>query len=64
LTNTLQITPCVHVRDLTAAVAFMEEVLGFRTVVRMEEHYAYLDRDRAGMRVMAYPEAHVLTCGT
>jgi hypothetical protein len=26
--NTLQITPFMHVRDLAAAIAFMEEVLG------------------------------------
>ena len=61
--NTLQITPFMHVRDLAAAVGFMEDVLGFRTIVRMGEEYAYLDREGAGIRVMAYPDAQVFEGG-
>jgi catechol 2,3-dioxygenase-like lactoylglutathione lyase family enzyme len=49
--NTLQITPFMHVRDLAAAVAFLEEVLGFETILRMRD-YAYLQREGAGLRVL------------
>jgi catechol 2,3-dioxygenase-like lactoylglutathione lyase family enzyme len=56
MTNTLQITPFMHVRDLAAAVAFLEEVLGFETFVRMRD-YAYLEREGAGIRVLATREA-------
>lgn len=61
--NTLQITPFMHVRDLEGAVRFMEEVLGFRTILRIGKDYAYLEREGAGMRVMAYPEAHLFEGG-
>ena len=63
MSNTLQITPFMHVRDLQSAVAFMEEVLGFSTAVRMGDAYAYLEREGAGIRVMAYPDAHVFEGG-
>jgi catechol 2,3-dioxygenase-like lactoylglutathione lyase family enzyme len=55
--NTIQITPFMHVRELEPAVRFMEEVLGFRTVLLMPGIYAYLDREGAGMRVMAREDA-------
>ena len=58
MSNTLQITPFMHVRELAPAIAFLEEVVGFRTVLRMGDEYAYLDREGAGLRVMAYPDAH------
>jgi catechol 2,3-dioxygenase-like lactoylglutathione lyase family enzyme len=62
--NTLQITPFMHVRDLASAVAFLEEVLGFETIVRMR-NYAYLEREGAGMRVLANSDAHLFPpdCG-
>ena len=63
MANTIQITPFMHVRDLEAALGFMEGVLGFRTVLRIGRDYAYLDREGAGMRVLAYPEAHVFEGG-
>jgi catechol 2,3-dioxygenase-like lactoylglutathione lyase family enzyme len=49
--NFIQITPFMHVPDLAAAVAFFEDVLGFRTIVRMRD-YAYLHRETAGIRIM------------
>jgi catechol 2,3-dioxygenase-like lactoylglutathione lyase family enzyme len=61
--NTIQITPFMHVRELEPAIRFMEEVLGFRTVLRIGRDYAYLDREGAGLRVLAYPEAHVFEGG-
>lgn len=49
--NFRQITPFVHVPDLGAAVAFFEELLGFRTYVRMKD-YAYLHRETVGIRIL------------
>jgi catechol 2,3-dioxygenase-like lactoylglutathione lyase family enzyme len=63
VTNTIQITPFMHVRDLEGAIGFMEEVLGFKTVLRIGGDYAYLDREGAGMRVLAYPDAYVFEGG-
>jgi catechol 2,3-dioxygenase-like lactoylglutathione lyase family enzyme len=63
MTNTIHITPFMHVRDLEGAIAFMEEVLGFRAIVRIGADYAYLDREGAGIRVLAYPDAHVFEGG-
>lgn len=55
--NTLQITPFMHVRELAPAVAFLEDVLGFETIVRMGDEYAYLEREGAGLRVLARGDA-------
>jgi catechol 2,3-dioxygenase-like lactoylglutathione lyase family enzyme len=63
MSNTLQITPFMHVRELEPAVRFLEDVLGFATGLRMGNEYAYLDREGAGLRVLAYPEAHVFEGG-
>jgi len=62
--NTLQITPFMHVRELEPAVAALER-LGFATIVRVGRDYAYLEREGAGMRVMARPDAIVFPadCG-
>ncbi len=56
MSNTLQITPFMHVRELEPAIAFLER-LGFETILRIGRDYAYLDREGAGMRVLARPEA-------
>lgn len=65
MSNTLQITPFMHVRDLASAVAFLEDVLGFETVLRMGGEYAYLEREGAGLRVLARKDAIVFPadCG-
>jgi hypothetical protein len=60
--NVIRMTPVMHVRALDAALAFTE-MLGFRTHYRMGEGYAYVDRDGAGLRIMAYPDAHVFEGG-
>ncbi len=49
--NFRQITPFVHVPNLAEAIAFFEEVLGFRTCVRMDD-YAYLHRETVGLRLL------------
>ena len=60
--NTIQITPFMHVRDLAAAVSFFEDVLGFETRFRLPD-YAYLEREGAGLRILAYADAHVFEGG-
>jgi hypothetical protein len=64
MSNTLQITPFMHVRELGPAIAFLER-LGFETILRIGGDYAYLDREGAGMRVLASREAIVFPpdCG-
>ena len=59
MSNTLQITPFMHVRDLPGAIAFLEEILGFETSFRMGDEYAYLEREGAGLRVLARADAIV-----
>jgi hypothetical protein len=48
MTNTIQITPFMHVRDLEAALAFVVGTLGFTVRLRMGGDYAYVDREGAG----------------
>ena len=64
MSNTLQITPFMHVRDLAGALAFLEGVLGFETLFRMTG-YAYLEREGAGIRVLEGKDAVVFPadCG-
>jgi catechol 2,3-dioxygenase-like lactoylglutathione lyase family enzyme len=57
--NTIQITPFMHVADLEAAVTFFTEVLGFRCTYRMPD-YAYVDREGAGIRILAHSDASEL----
>lgn len=51
--NTLQITPFMHVADCQAAVQFFVEILGFTALIN-EGGYAYLDREGAGLRVLGH----------
>lgn len=61
MTNTIQITPFMHVRDLDAALEFVA-MLGFAPRVRMRD-YAYVEREGAGLRILAYPAAHLFQGG-
>lgn len=51
VSNFIQITPFMHVPDVDAAVAFFEDVLGFRASFRMSD-YAYVEREGAGLRIL------------
>lgn len=53
MTNTLQITPFMHVADLDSALDFLTRVLGFDVLVN-DGGYAYLEREGAGLRVLAH----------
>lgn len=50
--NIVQITPFLPVSDIAAAIGFYTEILGFTCFVN-EDGYAYLERDRAGIRLLA-----------
>lgn len=51
----------MHVRDLDAALAFTV-MLGFETRLRMRD-CAYVEREGAGLRILAYRGAHVFEGG-
>ncbi len=47
----LQITPCMQVADVEAAVRFFVEVLGFKAFIQGPT-YAYLERGAAALRIL------------
>ena len=51
MSNFIQITPFMHVRDLDRAITFFAETLGFETLFR-SANYAYLQRETVGFRVL------------
>ena len=50
-TTFVQITPFMHVPNLERALTFFTDVLGFETLVRMDD-YAYVHRETVGIRIM------------
>lgn len=46
----IRITPFIHVPDISAGVAFFEQ-LGFTTYIRFDD-YAYVQRECAGIRLL------------
>jgi catechol 2,3-dioxygenase-like lactoylglutathione lyase family enzyme len=51
MTNFRQITPFMHVPDLDEALAFFNDVLGFKTYV-YQGGYAYIHRETVGFRLL------------
>ncbi len=51
MSNFIQITPFMLVPDVDKAVAFFEDILGFKTFARHSD-YAYLNRETAGLRLL------------
>ena len=51
MSNFQQITPFIHVPDIEAAVAFFEDVLGFKSLFRTND-YAYVEREGVGIRML------------
>lgn len=51
MTNFIQITPFIHVPDIDAAVAFFDDILGFKPSYR-ETGYAYIERDGVAIRML------------
>ena len=58
MSNVIQITPFMHVRDFPAALAFLTDVLGFQIHFQLPG-YAYLELEGAGLRIMHSPDAPV-----
>src|SRR5262245_57511054 len=51
MANLIQITPFMHVPDLSRALAFFNDVLGFRTLFQAG-NYAYVQRESAAIRML------------
>jgi len=51
MSNFVQVTPFLHVRDLAAAEAFFTQVLGFEVAFR-SPGYAYLQREGVAFRLL------------
>jgi catechol 2,3-dioxygenase-like lactoylglutathione lyase family enzyme len=49
--NFIRITPFMHVPDVSAAVAFFTDTLGFRAFIHFPD-YAYVQRETAAIRIM------------
>jgi catechol 2,3-dioxygenase-like lactoylglutathione lyase family enzyme len=62
MANIIQVTPFMHVRDLDEALGFWCGLLGFESKVRMRD-YAYVEREGAGVRILADPDAHRFESG-
>lgn len=58
MTNFIQVTPFIQVRDLEAAVSFFVDRLGFE-VLHRNPGYAYVQRETVGFRIMWAEEATV-----
>ena len=50
--NILQITPFMHVARIEPAVRFFVDLLGFTAPVQSPD-YAYVEREGAGIRILA-----------
>ncbi|MGA7559782.1 MAG: VOC family protein [Terriglobales bacterium] len=51
MSNFIQITPFMHVEDIEKALAFFNDILGFKTLFR-QENYAYIHRETVGFRIL------------
>jgi len=51
MSNFIQVTPFMHVKDIGKALAFFNDILGFKTLFR-QENYAYLHRETVGFRIL------------
>jgi catechol 2,3-dioxygenase-like lactoylglutathione lyase family enzyme len=55
MTNFIQVTPFLHVRDLEAALTFFVDLLGFDVPYR-QPGYAYVHRETVGFRLLQAEE--------
>jgi hypothetical protein len=49
--NFIQITPFMHVGDLESALAFFNDIVGFKALIHTED-YAYIEREGVGIRIL------------
>ena len=62
MSNTIHITPFMHVGDLQAALDFFTDVVGFEVLFRSPD-YAYIEREGAGIRILEADEPPPPGCG-
>jgi catechol 2,3-dioxygenase-like lactoylglutathione lyase family enzyme len=55
MSNFIQITPFMNVRNIDHTVAFFIDILGFKALVHAAD-YAYLHRETAGIRLLKQPD--------
>jgi hypothetical protein len=61
----LQITPFMHVRETAFETALgFWQAMGFRIILRSESSYAYLEREGAGLRLLAHNDPAEIAPGT
>jgi catechol 2,3-dioxygenase-like lactoylglutathione lyase family enzyme len=51
VSNFIQVTPFIVLRDLEGALTFFTEILGFKTLFRAA-NYAYIHRETVGFRLL------------
>jgi len=51
MSNFIQVTPFIHVPDIANALRFFNEILGFKTRLRLA-NYAYIHRETVGFRLL------------
>ena len=51
MSNFIQVTPFMVVDDIERALAFFNDILGFKTLFR-SANYAYVHRETAGFRIL------------
>lgn len=56
MSNFIQITPFMHVANLEKALAFFDDILGFKASY-LANGYAYVQRETAGIRILENPGA-------
>lgn len=58
MSNFLQITPFMHVKELEPALKFFTEILGFKVAFRSQSPgYAYIEREGCAFRILEADEA-------
>jgi catechol 2,3-dioxygenase-like lactoylglutathione lyase family enzyme len=55
MSNFIQITPFLNVRNVDSTVAFFTDILGFTALFQASD-YAYLHRETAGIRLLKQPD--------
>jgi catechol 2,3-dioxygenase-like lactoylglutathione lyase family enzyme len=63
MSNFIQITPFMLVPDLEKALAFFNNILGFKTLYRVSD-YAYVHRETAGIRILQESPGNPFQPGT
>ncbi len=63
MSNFVQITPFMNVRNIEEALTFFNDILGFETQLR-EHNYAYIHRETVGFRILEQKDGDAAPPGT